>query len=118
MSKKWKQTAESLIRTTSETLGTAAREASKRYQDSEIKTEVDKHAKSAKQWMDDKGLTETLSTIKGFTDDKLDTISGQKVLQLVQERLVIQEQYNNILATKLEEALDRIKSLEAQLKKG
>ena len=46
---------------------------------------------------------------------KLDEISGQAIYQLVQERLAEQERFNDLIATKLHEALERITELEKRL---
>jgi hypothetical protein len=44
--------------------------------------------------------------------EKLDSATGQKMYDLVQERLAVQDQYNDVLAAKLHEALQRIEALE------
>ncbi len=44
--------------------------------------------------------------------EKLDSATGQKMYDLVQERLAVQDQYNDVLAAKLHEALQRIEVLE------
>ncbi len=44
--------------------------------------------------------------------DCLDSMSGQKIYDVVQERLAVQDQYNDVLASKLHEALQRIEALE------
>ena len=44
----------------------------------------------------------------------LDQLSGKEILTLVEKRLELQEQYNDVLATKLDEALKRIVTLEAK----
>ena len=46
---------------------------------------------------------------------KLDEISGQAMYQLVQEHLAEQERFNDLIATKLHEALERISELEKRL---
>ncbi|MCH8107272.1 MAG: hypothetical protein IIB30_02825 [Chloroflexi bacterium] len=46
---------------------------------------------------------------------KFDEISGQAMYQLVQERLAEQDRFNDLLATKLHEALERISDLEKRL---
>ena len=46
---------------------------------------------------------------------KFDEISGQAMYQLVQERLAEQERFNDLFATKLHEALERISELEKRL---
>lgn len=45
----------------------------------------------------------------------LDTISGKAMYELVRDRLDLQDRYNDLLATKLQEALDRIDVLERRL---
>lgn len=45
----------------------------------------------------------------------LDSISGQRMFDLVQERMAVQDQYNDVLASKLHEALQRIERLEEAL---
>lgn len=45
----------------------------------------------------------------------LDLISGQRMFDLVQERMAVQDQYNDVLASKLHEALQRIECLEEAL---
>ncbi|MBC97006.1 MAG: hypothetical protein CME63_04615 [Halobacteriovoraceae bacterium] len=55
------------------------------------------------------------SKLSGDASNALDEISGKKLLALVEERLTIQDTYNDILATKLEEALQRIEELEQRL---
>ena len=52
-----------------------------------------------------------LSQISG----KLDEISGQAMYQLVQERLAEQDRFNDLLATKLHEALERVSEVEKRL---
>ncbi len=70
-----------------------------------------------KKFLDEKGITETVSNVTGAVDDGLDALSGKKILDLVEEHLARQAKYNDILATKLEEALQRIEVLEARLER-
>lgn len=49
------------------------------------------------------------------TGQGLDTISGKAMYELVRDRLDLQDRYNDLLATKLQEALDRIQALETKL---
>lgn len=46
---------------------------------------------------------------------QLDILSGKEVLAVVQARLDLQAKYNDVLATKLDEALNRIEALEARM---
>lgn len=50
--------------------------------------------------------------------DSVDVLTGIKLLEVVQEMLQAQEEYNDVLATKLDEALTRIAMLEAVIQKG
>ncbi|MDE0724614.1 MAG: hypothetical protein OSB62_07955 [Alphaproteobacteria bacterium] len=47
--------------------------------------------------------------------DFLDTASGQKIFNEMQKHIALQEQYNDVLANKLSEALKRIEVLEEKL---
>ncbi len=82
------------------------------YEGSAAKTRVDEASAQVKQFLDEKGISQKAAQVGSTVTDHFDTISGQKLLALVQGRLEIQMQYNNILATKLEEALSRISALE------
>ncbi len=77
---------------------------------------------NVKKYMDDKGITEKaeqgLSKAKDISEiagEHLDQISGKKILEIVEQRLEMQTEYNDLLATKLEEALRRIDVLEKQI---
>ena len=61
------------------------------------------------------GVKRLINTASGFTEEKFDVVSGQAMYELVQERLVLQDRYNDILATKLHEALEKIKELEEKI---
>ncbi|MBC8391963.1 MAG: hypothetical protein H8E17_05285 [Deltaproteobacteria bacterium] len=54
--------------------------------------------------------------LKDKTIDKFDTITGAKILEEVRKRLSLQDRYNDILASRLAEALERISSLEKEFK--
>ena len=91
--------------------------------------EINKGKNSLKQELKDRGITEyvdeiTEKTIQSDTGKKLtkltedaseqlDKLSGKKILELVEKRLSLQDQYNDILATKLDEALTRLSILES-----
>jgi hypothetical protein len=60
-------------------------------------------------------VKEKLDIVTGATSNQLDVISGQKMYDLVQERVELQNEINDVLAFKLQEALNRIESLEKQL---
>jgi hypothetical protein len=50
------------------------------------------------------------------TGGKFDEISGKAILEEMKKLIEVQSLYNDVLATKLQEALNRIETLEAQLK--
>jgi len=58
---------------------------------------------------------EIAESIRKHAEQGLDSISGKAMYELVRERLELQDRYNDLLATKLQEALDRIERLEARL---
>lgn len=70
---------------------------------------------STKRFLDGKGITEHVSKAYDTTQQHLDAVSGAKIRRLVEERLELQEKYNDILATKLFEALQKIEALEIRL---
>lgn len=82
------------------------------YERSGLKSSVEAAARTTKEFLDSTGVSGAAGRAAEITGDHLDTLSGAKLLALVEERLAIQSKYNDILATKLEEALDRIKTLE------
>lgn len=84
----------------------------------DFKNKLTNFAKDSKKFLDKKGVTEKVNNVTQVTGDKFDTVSGYKMFKLVEERLEIQNSYNDILAEKLEEALQRIAELEVLLKKG
>ncbi|MBI3429053.1 MAG: hypothetical protein HY050_03140 [Actinobacteria bacterium] len=90
----------------------AAKLAKESYERSGVSSKVSAASKTTKEFLDNTGVTDAATRLANATDDHLDTISGAKLLALVEEKLAIQSKYNDILATKLEEALDKIKRLE------
>jgi hypothetical protein len=74
----------------------------------------DKHVNAAVKTVSDTGFKVgglAVDTVK----ETLDSVSGQKMYDFVQERLSVQDQYNDVLASKLHEALQRIDALERAL---
>lgn len=53
-----------------------------------------------------------LGKIVETTGDTLDIISGAKIMRDVEDMIYLQKKYNDILATKLEETLQRVSVLE------
>ena len=56
--------------------------------------------------------TDSAKTAVDAVGDGFDVVSGKKIMALLEERLELPAQYNDVLATKLEEALGRIATLE------
>ena len=50
----------------------------------------------------------------GAVVGKLDQVTGKRLIELVEQKLKIQDAYNDVLATRLAEALKRIEKLEAR----
>jgi Asp-tRNA(Asn)/Glu-tRNA(Gln) amidotransferase A subunit family amidase len=80
---------------------------------SSLKQSVDRAMQTAKQALDSSGAT--AAKVYEVTQDHLDGVTGAKILRLVEERLEIQARYNDILATKLNEALRRLEAIEQRL---
>jgi hypothetical protein len=62
--------------------------------------------------IDASGAKETIKATASVVSGKLDEVSGKRLVELLEKKLAIQDSYNDILATRLAEALDRIKALE------
>jgi len=56
--------------------------------------------------------SESAKTAADSVGEGFDVVSGKKILDLVEQRLELQARYNDVLATKLQEALQRIDVLE------
>ena len=82
------------------------------YGESDFKKNLDDAVVRSKDYLDEKGVIEKAAKAYDATQDHLDTVAGTKLLRLVEERLELQAKYNDILATKLQEALNRIEALE------
>jgi len=61
------------------------------------------------------GVKQTLKETSAAVVGKLDEVTGKRLLDLVEQRLQLQDYYNDVLATRLAEALGRISRLETQL---
>lgn len=95
-----------------ETAKDAADTISEGYKQSGLKDTVEGAAGWTKDQLDRTGVTATAQSIAETTGQAFDTITGQKILELLEQRISLQDRYNDILATKLEEALRRIAALE------
>lgn len=65
--------------------------------------------------LDQRGAKQAIKSTTGAVVDKLDQVTGKRLLELLEEKLRIQDAYNDILATRLAEALERIAKLEARI---
>ena len=66
--------------------------------------------------LDQRGIKKAVTETAGAVVDKLDELTGKRLVELFEKRLKLQDEYNDILATRLAEALERISNLEARLK--
>jgi len=66
--------------------------------------------------LDRRGVKRSLKDTTGAIVDKLDTLIGKQLLEMLETRLQAQDKYNDILATRLAEALQRIERLEAEVR--
>lgn len=68
--------------------------------------------------LDDRGVFDAIETATDAVGDKIGQVTGKRLMEMLEEKLKLQDQYNDVLATKLAEALDRIAKLEARLTNG
>jgi hypothetical protein len=61
------------------------------------------------------GASEAIKATAGAVSGKLDEVSGKRLVELLEQKLRIQDSYNDILATRLAEALQRISNLESRI---
>ncbi len=61
------------------------------------------------------GIPQRLGNTKDTIGEKLDEVTGKRLLELLEVRLEKQDMYNDVLATRLAEALDRISKLEHEM---
>ncbi len=95
--------------------GSLAASAGRKYEESGVKERIDSAANTVKQQYEDSGLKDRAESVSNTVSGQFDIVSGQAMFQAVQDHLAKQEQYNDVLANKLFEALERIKQLEETL---
>lgn len=61
------------------------------------------------------GIPQRLGDTKDTIGEKLDEVTGKRLVDLLEVRLEKQDMYNDVLATRLAEALDRISQLEHEM---
>lgn len=71
-----------------------------------------------KQFCDEQGITEKAIKVGNKAIDSKKTFTGEKALEELTKIINLQKCYNDLLATKLEEALKRIEVLEQRLDKA
>ena len=97
-----------------ETAAEISKRISHRYERSGLKPKVDKTFKSIDGTLEKTGVKAKAKKAKHVTTKHFDTFTGTRQYKLMQERMALQQRYNDILATKLEEALQRIERLESK----
>ena len=124
MSEELKKSALNFLKRAKETVTEVTGKTLDELEKSGTLDELKKTQANVKKYMDDNGITEKaeigLSKAKEYSDiagDHLDQVSGKKILETVEQRLKMQTEYNDLLATKLEDALQRIETLESKLRK-
>ena len=111
------KSAGNISKSTGDKLDDALEAAGELYEHTGIKKVVEKSAKGTKNVLAKTGVTTAATKVSEVAGEHLDTLTGIKVYKLVEERLAIQSRYNDILATKLDEALKRIELLESKISK-
>ncbi len=61
------------------------------------------------------GAKQAISSTAGAVVGKLDEVTGKRLVELLEKRLQKQDAYNDILATRLAEAIERIVALENRI---
>lgn len=115
MSEDWKKSALGILKATSMNADKLANSLKNDIKSSGVLEKFESAAARTKEYLDEKGVTQKLQEASSTVGSHLDTLSGQKILELVQGRLELQARYNDVLATKLDEALKRIHALESDL---
>jgi hypothetical protein len=64
--------------------------------------------------LDQRGAKKAIKDTTGAVVDKLDQVTGKRLIELLETKLRAQDTYNDVLATRLAEALERIAKLEAR----
>lgn len=62
--------------------------------------------------LEERGAKQAIKSTAGAVVGKLDEVTGKRLVELLEKKLQKQDAYNDILATRLAEALDRISALE------
>ena len=65
--------------------------------------------------LEQKGVFDAIESATEAVGDKFGQITGKRLVEMLEEKLRLQDQYNDVLATRLAEALERIATVEARL---
>ena len=68
--------------------------------------------------LEQRGVKQALGSAAGAVVDRLDQVTGKQLVELLEARLRMQDEYNDVLATRLAEALERIAALEEKVSHG
>ncbi len=115
MSETKKGSVRAIFGKATDAMSSTAKNLKTEFDQSKVKAKIDETTQTAYDFLKEKGVIDQAEKISNGVSERLDVISGAKILALVEERLDIQSRYNDILATKLEEALNRIADLESKL---
>ena len=85
------------------------------YEKSGAKKQIDDLSEKAHKHYSESGLKDHVDSVSGNISNQFDVVSGKAMYDAVLERLALQEEYNDILASKLFEALEKIQELEKRL---
>jgi hypothetical protein len=81
------------------------------------KTGLDRAVDYIDDQLDESGVKHVVGSTYEAVTDRLDQVTGKQLVELLQDRLKLQDQYNDVLATRLAEALNRIAALEEKVGK-
>jgi len=65
--------------------------------------------------LEERGVFSAIAAATEAVGDKVGQVTGARLVEMLEEKLRLQDQYNDLLATRLAEALDRIAKLEGRL---
>ena len=81
------------------------------------KTGLDRAVEFIDDQLDDRGVKKAVGSAVDAVSDRFDQVTGKQLVELLEERLRIQDEYNDVLASRLADALERIAAIEKRLSK-
>jgi hypothetical protein len=115
VAKKTSEVSQPFASKVAESVGNLTDATTKKYEESGVKEKVATFANTTSKKYEESGAKERVEAVTGKVSEQFDVLSGQAIFQAVQDNLAKQDQYNDVLANKLLEALDRIKQLEDKI---